>query len=57
VPLDPVTRAQLAMIVMAIVFLGGALRSGETWPRWAAIGLLVVALLLRAVKRRVSPDD
>jgi hypothetical protein len=54
---DRLTQAQLALILMAIIFLGGSLRSGMAWPRYVAIGLLVVALILRAVKRRAPPTD
>ena len=57
--LDRLTQAKLALVVMAAIFFAGALRLGIAWPNWVAIGLLVVALLLRAVsaRKRGAPDD
>jgi hypothetical protein len=56
---DRLTQAKLALVVMAAIFFAGALRLGVAWPNWAAIGLLVLALLLRAVaaRRQGSRDD
>ena len=50
--MDRLTQAKLALVVMAAIFFAGALRLGIAWPNWVAIGLLVVALLLRAVGAR-----
>ena len=50
--MDRLTQAKLALVVMAAIFFAGALRLGITWPNWVAIGLLVVALILRAVSAR-----
>ena len=57
--LDRLTQAKLALVVMAAIFFAGALRLGIAWPNWVAIGLLVLALLLRAVgaRQRSSRED
>ena len=57
--MDRLTQAKLALVVMAAIFFAGALRLGIAWPNWVAIGLLVGALLLRAVgaRRRDARDD
>jgi hypothetical protein len=56
---DRLTQAKLALVVMAAIFFAGALRLEVAWPNWVAIGLLVVALLLRAVsaRQRSARDD
>ncbi len=50
--LHRLVQLQLAVLVMAIIFFGGALWTGKDWARWVAIGLLVLGVLLRAYKRR-----
>ncbi len=56
--MDRLSQAKLALLVMAAIFLAGGVRMQIDWPVWVAIGLLVVALMLRAVgKRRSSSDD
>jgi hypothetical protein len=54
--MDRLTQAKLALVVMAMILFAGSLRSGLAWPRWVAIALLVVALLLRAISRRRQRD-
>jgi hypothetical protein len=55
--MDRLSQAKLALLVMAAIFIAGGVRMGVDWPVWVAIGLLVVALLLRAVGKRRSPPD
>ena len=50
--MDRLTQAKLALVVMAAIFFAGSLRLEVAWPNWVAIGLLVAALLLRAIGLR-----
>lgn len=50
--MDRLAQAKLALLVMAAIFFAGSLRSGLDWPRWVAIGLLIVALALRLFRPR-----
>ncbi len=50
--MDRVTQAKLALVVMAGIFFGGSLYTGQDWPRIVAIALLVVALALRLFRPR-----
>lgn len=54
--MDRMAVAKMALIVMALIFLAGSMWTGEDWPRLAAIGLLVFALVLRIVGRRRPPE-
>jgi hypothetical protein len=50
---DTATRAKLALIVMAAILFAGSLQlANADWLRWVAIGMLVLALLLRFVGPR-----
>ena len=48
--MDRLTQAKLALVVMAAIFFGGSLLTGQDWPRLVAIALLVTALALRFFK-------
>jgi protein-S-isoprenylcysteine O-methyltransferase Ste14 len=53
---DTATRAKLALIVMAAILFAGSLQlANADWLRWVAIGMLVLALLLRFVGPRRGP--
>jgi hypothetical protein len=54
---DRLAQVKLALLVMAAIFLGGGVRMRVEWPVWVAIGLLVVAMLLRAVGKRRGPPE
>ena len=53
--MDRLTQAKLALVVMAAIFFGGSLWLAVDWPRYVAIGLLVLALFVRALGRRRQP--
>ncbi len=55
--MDRLSQAKLALLVMAAIFIAGGIRMGIDWPVWVAIGLLAVALLLRAVGKRSRPPE
>lgn len=51
--MDRLTTLKLALIVVAAILFAGSMRTeGADWLRYLAIGLLVVALLLRFVGPR-----
>jgi hypothetical protein len=52
---DRLTQAKLALLVMAVILLGGSLWLQVDWPRYVGMGLLVLALFLRAFGRRRQP--
>jgi hypothetical protein len=52
---DRLTQAKLALVVMAAILFGGSLWLAVDWPRYVAIGLLVLALLVRALGKRQRP--
>jgi hypothetical protein len=47
----PFTVAKLALMLIAAILLGWGIRTDDTALRWAGIGFLFVALILRFVKR------
>jgi hypothetical protein len=47
----PFTVAKLALMLIAAILLGWGIRSDDTALRWAGIGFLFIALILRFIKR------
>ena len=47
--MDWPTRAKLALALAAAIFLAGSIWLERDWPRYVAMGLLAVAVLLRFV--------
>ncbi len=50
--MDRFTTFKLALALAAAILFAASLRSGVDWPRYVAIALLVVAVLLRFVAPR-----
>lgn len=46
-----IIRLRLLLIVMGVVAFTTAQRTGQEWIRWVGIALVMVALLLRFLKR------
>ena len=55
--MDRFAVAKLALVVMALIFFAGSIWTGQDWPRLAAIGLLVMAFLLRLLTARRRPPE
>ncbi len=55
--MTPVTTAQLALAVIGLVVWGYGTRLGDSRVGWAGIAMLVIASLLRFVKRRSPPGE
>lgn len=54
--MDTVTKAKLALTLMAAILFAGSMRvASADWLRWVAIAMLVAALLLRFVGPRRTP--
>jgi hypothetical protein len=47
----PFTVAKLALMLIAAILLGWGIRTDDTALRWAGIGFLFIALILRFIKR------
>jgi hypothetical protein len=47
----PFTIAKLALMLIAAILLGWGIRTDDAALRWAGIGFLFIALVLRFVKR------
>jgi hypothetical protein len=47
----PFTLAKLALMLIAAILLGWGIRTDDTALRWAGIGFLFIALILRFIKR------
>jgi hypothetical protein len=47
----PFTAAKLALMLIAAILLGWGIRTDDTALRWAGIGFLFIALILRFIKR------
>jgi hypothetical protein len=47
----PFTVAKLALMLIAAILLGWGIRTDDTAVRWAGIGFLFIALILRFIKR------
>jgi hypothetical protein len=50
--MSPFTTAKLALMLMAAVLLAWGIRTDDSAVRWAGIGFLFVALILRFFKPR-----
>ena len=50
--MTPFTVAKLALMLIAAVLLGWGIRTDDSALRWAGIGFLFVALILRFFKPR-----
>ena len=50
--MSPFTTAKLALMLMAAVLLAWGIRADDSALRWAGIGFLFVALILRFFKPR-----
>jgi hypothetical protein len=48
----PLTIARLALLLIGVALFAYSMRSGEGWARMAAIGVLVVAIIIRFLDRR-----
>jgi hypothetical protein len=48
---SPFTVAKLALMLIAAILLGWGIRTDDTALRWAGIGFLFIALILRFIKR------
>jgi len=49
---SPFTTAKLALMLVAAVLLGWGIRTDDAALRWAGIGFLFIALILRFFKPR-----
>lgn len=49
--MTPFTIAKLALMLIAAILLGWGIRTDDTALRWAGIGFLFIALILRFIKR------
>jgi len=47
----PFTIAKLALMLIAAILLGWGIRTDDAALRWAGIGFLFIALILRFIKR------
>jgi hypothetical protein len=47
----PFTIAKLALMLIAAILLGWGIRTDDVALRWAGIGFLFIALILRFIKR------
>jgi len=50
--MTPFTMAKLALMLIAAVLLGWGIRTDDSALRWAGIGFLFAALILRFLKPR-----
>lgn len=49
--MTPFTVAKLALLLIAAILLGWGIRTDDAALRWAGIGFLFIALILRFIKR------
>ena len=49
--MTPFTIAKLALMLIAAILLGWGIRTDDSALRWAGIGFLFIALILRFIKR------
>jgi hypothetical protein len=54
--MTPFTIAKLALMLIAAVLLGWGIRTDDSALRWAGIGFLFIALILRFFKPRKHRD-
>lgn len=50
--MTPIIMARLVVILVAAILLGYGIRTDQTALRWAGIGFLVAALLMRFIGTR-----
>ena len=50
--MTPIIMARLVIILIAAILLGYGIRTDQTALRWAGIGFLVAALLMRFIGTR-----
>jgi uncharacterized membrane protein len=50
--MTPMTSAKMALMLIAAVLLGWGIRTDDAALRWAGIGFLFIALVLRFFTRR-----
>jgi len=48
----PLTTAKLALMLIAAILLAWGIRTDDAAIRWAGIGFLFIALILRLIKPR-----
>jgi hypothetical protein len=53
---DKVTIVKIACAIVGLGIFGYGVRSDESVVRWVGIGLVIVAFLLRFVRKRVPED-
>jgi len=54
--MSPITIAKLALMLVAAILLAWGMRTDDTALRWAGIGFLFMALVLRFIKPRKPRD-
>lgn len=54
---SPLQMAKIAFTLAGIATFGAGIRWENLWTRWAGIGLVAVAWILRFVKRPQLPDE
>ena len=54
--MTPFTVAKLALMLIAAILLGWGIRSDDAALRWAGIGFLFFALILRFIKKPRGPQ-
>jgi len=52
--MTPFTIAKLALMLIAAVLLGWGIRTDDSALRWAGIGFLFIALILRFFRRNAK---
>ena len=53
--MTPLTSARLVLVLVAAVLLGYGIRTDSEPLRWAGIGFLLAALLMRFLDKREKP--
>ena len=54
--MTPITAAKLALALMAAILFAYGVRSEDSVVRWVGIAFVIVAFLLRFLKKR-APDE
>ena len=54
--MTPFTLAKLALMLIAAILLGWGIRTDDAALRWAGIGFLFFALILRFIKKPRGPQ-
>ncbi|HEY3745638.1 MAG TPA: hypothetical protein VGL17_05315 [Gemmatimonadaceae bacterium] len=55
--MSPFLTAKLALMLVAAILLGWGIRTDDSALRWAGIGFLFIALILRFFKPTRRPDS